>query len=133
MMAEYMISGEWIIALLVAVIPLIGGVWVKAKKAGERQANASRDVTLREPLPDVGVRRVFSPPSFSQHMEVVRRVETLEKDVREIRRENAEQFRKLLEVGESRKDTILQKLEDTARAYHARVDELLRDGRKTPK
>lgn len=127
-MAETMISGEWITSVIVAVIGAIGGVIVAYKK-GQANPNPSRDVNLKDPVPEVPVKRVYTPPTFSQHQDVVRRVSQLESDVREIRKEQAEHFTKLLEVGEERKDKIFEKIDNMARGFHARVDELIKDSK----
>lgn len=141
MIAEFMISGDWMVAALIALIPVIGGVWIKAKRAGAKQAG---EVTLKDPLPTMPTQRVYSPPSFSQHMEVVRRVALLESDaretreyvetqLREIRREGAEQFVKLMQAGESRKDDICNKFDTVARGFHDRVDQIMLENKKARK
>jgi len=139
-LAEFMISGDWLVAALLALIPVIGGVWIKAKKAGAKEAG---EVTLKEPVPEVPVKRVYTPPTFSQHQDVVRRVAQLEADakenrehfeqqLRDIRREQAEQFVKLMQAGEMRKDMIFEKIDSMARGFHARVDQIM-DDKKHPR
>jgi hypothetical protein len=59
--ADFQVSGKWIIALLVAVIPIIGGVWMRAKAAGKSEVEHSRDVTIKAPVPTV---RTHEEPEY---------------------------------------------------------------------
>jgi hypothetical protein len=131
---DFQVSGKWIIALLVAVIPLIGAVWIKAKAAGRGETKIS------EPVPEIPTKRVYSPPTFSQHQDLVRRVGMLENEtkehreyveaqLRDIRREQNEQFVKLMNAGETRKDAIMESMNDMVRNFHSRVDQLI-DGHR---
>jgi len=113
------------------------GVALVIRAARERVKNAK--MTLQEPVPDIPVTmtRKYNPPTFSQHMEVVRRVCTLESTVQEIRREAAENYKELMAAGESRTNRMLDKMDDVARGFHSRVDDLIAVGAKpkprTPK
>lgn len=124
MLADLMISGEWIIAFCVAVIGAIGGVYVKARKDGLKSAE-SREVTLKEPVPPLEVGRKYSPPTFHQHMALEKRVSAMENDVRELRRDLAAQFNRLLEVGEERKDKIMASIESMTVGFHQRVNQIV--------
>jgi hypothetical protein len=53
--ADFMISGKWLIAFVVAVIPVLGGVWIKAKQAGRAEAQ-DNNVTLKKPVPTIQTR-----------------------------------------------------------------------------
>jgi len=134
-LAQTQIPGEWITSLIVAVITAAGGVMVAYKK-GQANPNVSRDVNLKEPIPEMPVKRIFTPPTFSQHQDVVRRVAALEMEaketrehfegqLRQIRNEQHEQFVKLMEAGEARKDMIFEKIESMARGFHHRVDQMM--------
>ena len=134
-LAETLISGEWITSLIVAAITAVGGVFVAYKK-GQANPNPGRDVNLKDPVPEVPIKRIYTPPTFSQHQDVVRRVAALELEaketrehfegqLRQIRNEQHEQFIKLMEAGESRKDMIFEKIESMARGFHHRVDQLV--------
>jgi len=127
-----MISGEWITAFVVAVITAFGGAFAAYKK-GQANPPPSREVTLKEPVAEVPVKRIYTPPTFSQHQDVVRRVGQLESDVRDIRTKQGEQFTRLLEVGEERKDKIFEKIDNMARGFHARVDQILNEGKANTK
>lgn len=138
MMAETMISGEWITAFVVAVIGAMASGLVAWKK-GEAKGRGDK-VTLQDPVPEVPVKRVYSPPTFSQHQDLVRRVTVIEHDakehrehmdaqLRDIRREQSEQFVKLMNAGEVRKDAIMDSMNDMVRNFHSRVDQLI-DGHR---
>jgi hypothetical protein len=100
---------------------------VVAVRKRMRQATGKATVNLEPPVPEIPVamKRVYNPPTFSQHMEVVRRVNALEHSVAEIRREAAENYKELMLAGEARTNRMLDKMDDVARAFHARVDDLL--------
>lgn len=101
---------------------------------GMRARLQRNKVTLQDPVPDIPVTmtRKYNPPTFSQHMEVVRRVGTLEHSVGEIRREAAENYKELMMAGEARTNRMMDKLDDVARAFHSRVDDLVADRPQTP-
>ncbi len=134
-LADTNISGEWLTAFVVAIIGAVGGVvaaWKRGVKEGE-----SKKITLGEPMPEVPVKRVYSPPSYYQHMDLARRVEKVEeitldlrnnfhKAVEEIRRDSAKQYVEILNAGHERETRIGEKLDDIARAFHSRVDDLLK-------
>lgn len=127
-----MIPGEWITAFVVSVIGAIAGPFVAYKKGKSAQ------VKLPDPMPEMPVRKVYTPPTFSQHQDLVRRVSQLETEtrqhreyvetqLRDIRREQSEQFVKLMNAGESRKDAIMESMNEMVRGFHERVDLLLMD------
>lgn len=123
-----MISGAWLTTFVVGIITAIGGVWLKGKSQGVKEA--TNNITIQSPMPEVPVKKVYSPPTFSQHMDLVRRVEAVESNVAELRRDQMKQFRDLLEVGEARKDAILERFNTVADGFHARVDQVLKQQRK---
>ena len=49
----------------------------------------------------------------------------VESQLRDIRREQAEQFVKLMQAGEVRKDAIMESMNGMIRGFHSRVDQLL--------
>lgn len=53
-LADFMISGEWVVGALVTLIPIIGAVWIKAKQAGLREA--TNNITIQPPIPEVTTR-----------------------------------------------------------------------------
>ena len=139
MIAETMISGEWITAFVVAVVGAVG-----ASLAAYKKGQASPKMKIDEPVPEIPVRKVYTPPTFSQHQDLVRRVTMIEADakahreyveaqLRDIRREGGEQFVKLMTAGEQRKDAIMESMNDMVRAFHSRVDQLIDGHRTTPR
>jgi len=123
---DAMISGAWMLKLIAALFTgaalVLGRYWGRKEEA--------RKITVQDPVPEVPVKRVYSPPSFSQHMDLVRRIEVVEGNVAELRRDQAIQFLKLMEVGERRKDDILERFDVVARGFHDRVDQIIKEQRK---
>lgn len=125
---DAMISGDWILKLIGALFTgaalLLGRYWGRREAAG---------VTLESPVPELPVRKVFTPPSFSQHQELVRRVAALEYEtkshreyveaqLRDIRRESSEQFVKLMNAGEVRKDAIMESFREEMNRIYTRLN-----------
>ncbi len=119
------VSGKWIIALLVAVIPLVGGVWIKAKQAGKTEVENLRSVRVEDPVPTVPVIKVFPTPTYHQFQALDARVSAVEAEVREFRAALGKQFQHVLEAGADRQERIFEKIDDVARALHARIDLIL--------
>lgn len=119
---DFMVSGKYLIAVLVAIIPVLGGVWLKAKAAGKSEGASLR---LEDPVPEVPTRKVVVPPSFHQFQALDARVSAVETEVREFRNMLGKQFQHVIEAGMEREVRILDKLDDVARAIHARIDQIL--------
>ena len=69
---DFMISGNWLIGALLLLIPVIGGVWIKAKAAGRSEGETSRQVTLKKPVPTVVTREEpawATKPDLEDHEE----------------------------------------------------------------
>lgn len=98
------------------VVALIGGGYL-----GKRSATTQR-IRLGEPVPEIPVRRVSSPPTWDQHTGLERRVSVIEQAQTEMRRDMAAQFRELLEAGGSREQRLSAKLDGIAREIHRRID-----------
>lgn len=67
---DFMISGNWLIGFLVAMIPLVGAVWLKAKEAGRAEAQ-DNNVTLKKPVPTIQTREEPSwatKPELEDHV-----------------------------------------------------------------
>ena len=47
-LADFMISGEWVVGACVALIPVIGAVWLKAKGAGIKEATKHIDLSQHQ-------------------------------------------------------------------------------------
>ena len=122
-LADFMISGEWVVGACVALIPVIGAVWVKAKGAGVREA--TNNVTLQSPVPEVPTRKVTTPPSWDAHQALRDRVTVIEHGLAELRRESTSQYQELLKAGGERETHLSDKLDGIARGIHSRIDEIL--------
>lgn len=122
MLAETMVSGEWITAFVVAVIGAIGGVWVAYRK-GQASATSTR---LEAPVPTITTKREYSPPTYFQHHALDLRVGKLETCVDQMRRDNEHQFKTLLVAGEERMMRMMDKLDGVATGFHRRVDQLMK-------
>lgn len=119
-----LIDGDWIIAVVVAIIGAGGAVWAKAKGRAEGRAET---VSIGEPVPVIRTSRVKEPPSWDQHVELQHRVTALEHTTAELRRDLACQFRELLQAGGERELRLAEKLDGIARGIHHRVDEMMRN------
>lgn len=67
---DFMVSGNWIIGMMIAIIPVLGGVWIKAKQAGRTEATDS-NITLKKPVPTIQTReeqRYVAREEFSSRM-----------------------------------------------------------------
>jgi hypothetical protein len=130
---DTLISGNWITAFVVAVIGSVTS-GILAWKKGEAKGRSEK-ITLTEPMPEIPTRRVYSPPTFYQHQELMRRVDALEKGTtahreyvegqfRAIRRENSEQFITLMNAGETRKDAIMEEVRTEMNRIYERINKL---------
>lgn len=117
------VDGAWLTAFVVAVLGAVGSVL--AKRSGK--AEGMRDkVTLENPVPEIPIKRVYSPPTYHQHQELERRMEKVEVDMVAIRRELSEQFKELLISNEARSERLMTRLDQVAREIHGRVDDFIR-------
>jgi hypothetical protein len=67
---DFQISGKWLIALLVAIIPVVGGVWLKGKSSGKSEVENA--VTLKKPVPTIVTREEeawATKPDLEDHIE----------------------------------------------------------------
>lgn len=110
-----------IISFTVAVITAGGGAIAAWKKAETKY----RGVRIKDPVPEVPVRHVSTPPSYHQHQALAERVTRVEVSVDQLRRDQQEQFGKLLQAGETRADRLAEKIDGVAVGFHRRVDQLL--------
>ena len=121
MLAETLISGEWITGLVVAVIGAVGSALVAYRKG----AASVTETRLAAPLPEFPTRKVLTPPSWDAHRALVDRVTALEVVTQELRRETSQQYHELLKAGGERETHLSDKLDGIARGIHSRIDEIL--------
>ena len=122
-LAETMVSGDWITSFVVAVVGAAGAAVVAWKK-GEAKGRGDK-VTLQDPVPTVPMSKVSTPPSWDAHRALCDRVTRLEETTQELRRDMAGQYRELMQAGEARERSISDKLDGIARGLHHRIDELM--------
>jgi len=108
--------GGIIAALIVA---LIG-----AGLLGKRSATIQR-VRFAEPMQEMPMKRVSTPPTWDQHAGLERRVSVIEQSQLEMRRDLAAQYKELLEAGASREYRLSGKLEGIAREIQRRIDDTM--------
>ena len=142
LLADSLISGDTVVTLLKTLfigLGSAGAAWIVAFNKGQKKEKdrATNNITLQSPMPEVPVKRVYSPPTFSQHMAIVERVgklevktEDLSKEIQEvgtdIRAASAKQYVEILNAGHERELRIIDKLDGIARGFHERVDDLLK-------
>lgn len=115
---DTMVSGNWIIGLIGAIAA--GIALVLGKKQGIKEA--TNNITLQSPMPEVPVRKVPGTVSWYDHSTLAERVGRLENHIDSLRREQADQFKDLLESGSVREVRIMEKIDAVAREWHARMD-----------
>lgn len=132
-LAETMISGEWLTGLAVAVIGAVGSAIVAYKRGA-----AAGEMTLKSPVPTVPTSKVSTPPTWDAHRALCDRVlrtenETAElrKDIAMVRHDLEAQYREILKAGSDREQSISDKLDGIARGIHHRIDELMQPKRST--
>lgn len=68
---DFMISGNWLLGAIIAVIPILGAVWIKAKQAGRTEAQEA-SVTVKKPVPTVTIREEphwATKPDLDDHID----------------------------------------------------------------
>jgi hypothetical protein len=116
-----MISGDWIIAVIGALASAFALFY--GKRQGLKEA--TNNVTLQSPLPEVSTRKVLTPPSWDAHQALRDRVTVLEVGLADLRRESINQYHELLKAGGEREVHLSDKLDGIARSIHSRIDELM--------
>lgn len=123
--AETMIPGSWITTFVVALVGAITAAYMKISGRREGLREATNNVTLQSPVPEVPTRKVLTPPSWDAHQALRDRVSVLESGLADLRRESISQYHELLKAGGERETHLSDKLDGIARSIHSRIDELL--------
>jgi hypothetical protein len=118
---DTMISGNWIIAVIGALAT--AGALLIGKVQGRKEA--TNNITLQSPVPELSTRKVLTPPSWDAHRALCDRVTKLEETTTELRRDLAGQYRELMVAGGEREERLGEKLDGIARGIHHRIDEML--------
>lgn len=91
------------------------------------QADKAKALRLEEPVPTVPTRKVFNNVTWSDLQPLISRMDRLEKHLDEVRKEQTDQFKEILEAGATRAESLRTHMDDMARAIHSRIDDLMRD------
>lgn len=116
--ADPMISGNWIVHVIGAIATGAALFWGKGQRD---RAKAAETETVIKGQP-IGVVKHQQPVTWSDHINLVRRVDRIDQHLDAMRKEGSEQFKDLLEAASSREARIIDKIDDVARAIHARID-----------
>lgn len=115
------IPGDWVLALVGLIITtLLGGL--VGKKIGKTEAQGMR---LEEPVPTVPTRKVPGLVTWDHLQPLIQRMDRLERHIDDVRKEQSDQFKELLEAGAAREQRLVDKVDEMARAIHARIDDHL--------
>jgi hypothetical protein len=109
----------WVTTFVVAVITAVLG-----RALGKKEAQSMR---LEEPVPTVPTRKVPGIVTWNDLQPLVQRMDRFEKHLDEVRREQTDQFKEILEAGATRAESLRTHMDDFARAIHSRIDDLMRD------
>lgn len=93
-----LISGNWLIGVAVAIIGALSTAAVAIIGKLKVDEAKRQTVTLQEPLPEFPTRKVSTPPSWDAHRAVCDRVSRLEEAFGEMRREQAAQYRDMMQA-----------------------------------
>lgn len=114
-----MMSGKFVIALVSAIITaLVGGGLYKYREG------AKNSMKIEKPVPTVPVAIRENFATKRELADVKSHVLRVEGSVAEVRREQSEQFKELLEAGEGRAERISDRMDSGLRAVHARLDRI---------
>ena len=118
--ADPMISGNWLLALIGAATTLVAAI------LGHQRGKAAQRITLNTPLPEMPFRKVERPVSYDQHNSLEQRVGRIETHLDRIERDQAAQYRQILEAGSERELRMTAALTNGLREVHSRLDGILK-------
>ena len=99
------------------------------------QASKAQSLKLEEPMPTVPTRKVPGFVTWDHLQPIITRMDRLEKHLDDVRKEQSDQFKEILEAGSTREHRLTTHVDDVARAIHSRLDDVIRDNHqpKTPR
>lgn len=95
------------------------------------QAEKAKAVRLDTPVPTVPTSKVPGVVTWDHLNPLIQRIDRLERHIDEVRREQSDQFKELLEAGATRESRLVDKIDDVARAIHARIDVVSKPSTRT--
>ena len=120
--ADPMISGNWLIQVIGAIVG--GGAAWLAK--GKLEEGKRQRMKIDEPVPEVPIRKNYTPPTWDAHRAVCERVSRLEQSFEDLRREQASQYKDMMQATNGLESRIGGKLDGIAREIHHRIDEIFK-------
>ena len=123
--ADPMISGTWLIGFLGAAGTLLGII------LGHKNGKASQGVTINTPIPEMPFRKVERPVSYDQHNSLEQRVGRIEAHLDVIQRDQANQYRQIIEAGAERELRLTETLHAGLREVHGRLDQIFKQAAPT--
>ena len=118
--ADPQISGNWIIGVLGAIATILGVIF------GHARGKSAQRFSLDSPVPEVPFRKVDRPVSFDQHSSLEARVGRIELHLDVIQRDQAQQYRQILEAGSERELRMTEVISQGLREVHARLDGIIK-------
>lgn len=113
------VPGEIVVGIIGAIFTGLGVLYGKMR---EKQAQ-SNEVTLKDQ--PIGVVKHQPAVTWNDHINLLRRVDSHDEDIKDLRRESAAEFRALLEASNSRELRIMEKIDKSAGVIHNRIDKLI--------
>ena len=109
----------WVTTFVVAVLSVVLG-----KKMGKAEAQGMR---VEGPVPTVPTTKVPGFVTWDHLQPIITRMDRLEKHLDDVRKEQSDQFKQILEAGSTRETRLTTHVDDIARAIHSRLDDVIRD------
>jgi hypothetical protein len=109
----------WVTTFVVAVLAAVFKVQAEREKA--------KSLRIEDPVPTVPTRKVFNNVTWNDLQPIISRMDRLEKHLDEVRKEQSDQFKEILEAGSTREARLTSHMDDVARAIHSRIDDMMRD------
>lgn len=102
-----------IISAIFAGLGLLAGKFIEKKKQ-------SNEITVKDQ--PIGVVKHQPLVTWADHAGLVRRVDRIDTHLDQLRKDSHDQFKGLIESAANRESRIIDKIDDVARAIHARID-----------
>lgn len=117
---DTMVSGNWVIQLIGAVIIAVGSLYGGVKL---RDATVQRREVGPQPF-EVRERR---EPSYAEVRALEQRVEKLEEEIEALRTEQMRQYKEMTAAAEERANRILRGVRESAAGIYSKLDTVTKD------